>query len=310
MNTKKSTLQLHLLKELLEGKKISIKNFSAAHEVSVRTIQRYIEDIVEVFGENLLKDGDSYLLISNNFLEKNILSFDKNELEVFVDLFSLLDFEFINKFDKNSSNLLNKLQKKYSDTYMIKQRALESIVSQKALISDIKQAIKNKRYVNIKYFSDKEFIFKEARLLKIICTDGNFYLAALTNDEINNGFKFLRLNFIKDIEILKNTFHKDLYAEDFLKKFQTIFSNYLKEPYEVIIEIDKSIKRFFKQKNFLSTQKIIEEKENLILSYEITNDMEILPLVKKWLPLIKIISPLSTKEKFKKEIETYLNEIK
>jgi predicted DNA-binding transcriptional regulator YafY len=310
LKEKKSTLQLLLIKELLEGKKISVKIFSAYHDVSLRTTQRYIEDITEVFEENLIKEGDSYFLISNDFLEKNILSFDKKELEVFVDLFSLIDSNFISRFYEDSSNILSKLQKKYSDTYMIKQNAFESIFSKKALISDIKNAIKRKNYVNINYFSNKQFIFKEAKLLKIIYTDGNFYVATLTDDEINNGFKFLRLSFITEIKVLQNTFHRDLNAEEFLKKFQTIFSNYLKKPYEVVIEVDKSIKRFFKQKDFLSSQKIVEEKENLILSYQITNDMEILPLVKKWLPLIKIISPESTKEKFKKEIELYLNEIK
>ena len=80
MNTKKSTLQLLLLKELLEGNKISLKDFSAVHEISVRTSQRYIEDITEIYGENLIKEKDSYSLISNHFLEKNIFSFDKKEL--------------------------------------------------------------------------------------------------------------------------------------------------------------------------------------------------------------------------------------
>ncbi len=309
MNAKKSTLQLDLLKQLLEGKKISLKDFSLSNEISVRTAQRYIEDLLEIFEENIAKEGDFYSFISNHFLEKNILSFDKKELEIFVDLFSLIDFEFANKFDEKTTTFLKKIQKNYSHTYMIKQNSFENIFSKKSLISDIKIAIKNKRYVNIKYFSDKEFLFEEARIIKIIFTDGNFYVATLTNDAINNGFKFLRLNFITDIELLKNSFHRDIEAEYFLKNFQTIFSNYKKESYEVQIEVDKSIKRFFKQKKFLSSQTILKEDDNLFLSYKITNDMEILPLVRKWLPNIKIISPKSTKDKFKNELQSYLQKL-
>lgn len=308
MNIKKSTLQLQLLKKLLEGNKICLKDFSLLNDISLRTSQRYVEDLVEIFEENIIKEGDFYSFISNHFLEKNMLSFDKKELEIFVDLFSLIDFEFVNKFDEKTTIFLKKIQKNYSHSYMIKQNAFENIFSKKALVSDIKIAIKNKRYANIKYFSDKEFVFEEAKILKIIFTDGNFYLATLTNDEINNGFKFLRLNFVTDIELLKNSFHRDIEAEFFLKNFQTIFSNYKKESYEVVIEVDKSIKRFFKQKKFLSSQIILkEDEENLFVSYKITNDMEILPLVRKWLPLIKIISPNFTKEKFKKELELYLD---
>jgi len=307
LNLKKSTLQLQLLKELLEGKKINLKDFSLQNDISVRTVQRYIEDITETFSENLLKEGDFYSFVSNHFLEKNMLSFDKKELEIFVDLFSLIDFDFVNKLDDKSSNFLEKLQKNYSLTYMVKQPPFENIFSKKELIHDIKIAIKNRRYVNIKYFSDKEFIFEEVKIIKIVYTDGNFYLATLTNDDLNNGFKFLRLNFITQIELLKNSFHRDVIAEQFLKNFQTIFSNYQKESYEVILEIDESIKRFFKQKKFLSSQTILEEKENLLISYKVTNDMEILPLVRKWLPNIKIISPKSTKDKFLKEIRDYLS---
>ncbi|PUE63463.1 WYL domain-containing protein [Arcobacter caeni] len=308
MNIKKSTLQLQLLKKLLEGDKINLKDFSLSNDISLRTSQRYIEDLLEIFEENIIKEGDFYSFISNHFLEKNMLSFDKKELEIFVDLFSLIDFEFVNKFDEKTTTFLKKIQKNYSHSYMIKQNAFENIFPKKDLVSDIKIAIKNKRYANIKYFSDKEFVFEEAKILKIVFTDGNFYLATLTNDEINNGFKFLRLNFVTDIELLKNSFHRDIEAEFFLKNFQTIFSNYKKEPYEVVLEVDKSIKRFFKQKKFLSSQTILkEEDENLFVSYKITNDMEIFPLVRKWLPLVKIISPNSTKEKFKKELEIYLS---
>lgn len=309
MNTKKSTLQLQLLKELLEGKKINLKDFSLQNDISVRTAQRYVEDISEIFSENLIREEDTYSFVTNHFLEKNMLSFDKKELEIFVDLFSLIDFDFVTKFDENSSKFLKKIQKNYSLTYMIKQPAFENIFGKKELISDIKNAIKNKRYVNIRYFSDKEFVFEEVKILKIVYTDGNFYVATLTNDEINNGFKFLRLNFITQIELLKNSFQRVIEGEMFLKNFQTIFSNYKIEPYEVILEVDSSIKRFFKQKKFLTSQAILEEKENgnLIISYNITNDMEIFPLIRKWLPNIKIISPQSSKDKFIKELVDYIN---
>ncbi len=68
MNAKKSTLQLDLLKQLLEGKKISLKDFSTLNEISVRTAQRYIEDLLEIFEENIVKEGDFYSFISNHFL--------------------------------------------------------------------------------------------------------------------------------------------------------------------------------------------------------------------------------------------------
>ena len=190
---------------------------------------------------------------------------------------------------------------------MIKQNPFEKLSLKRDLLFDIKNAIKNSRYTKIVYESDKKYIFDEAKILKIIFAEGNFYIAILTKEELNNGFKFLRLNFISDIKLYSNSFKKDIEAEYFIKNFQTLFSSYKEKTYEVILKINPSVKRFFLQKKFLSSQKIIENKEYLTLSFEITNDMEILPLVKKWLPNIKIISPKTLKDKFNEELKSYLD---
>ncbi|WP_418179146.1 WYL domain-containing protein [Aliarcobacter lanthieri] len=306
MSIKKSTLQLQLLKNLLEGKKISLKHFSLENDISIRTSQRYIEDIEEIFSSNLIKEDEHYSFITNSIFEKDILNFDKKELEIFVDLYSLLEFEFSNKLDSINKSFLNKLEKNYSQTYMIKQNPFEDFNSKKELLFDIKSSIKQKRYTTIEYESDKKYIFEQAKILKILFAKGNFYIAVLTNDEINNGFKFLRLNFINKITLHSNSFKRDLEAEHFLKNFQTLFSYYKEKPYEVVLEIDSSIKRFFLQKKFLTSQKIIENNDDLTLSFQITNDMEILPLVKKWFPNIKIVSPKNLKDKFEEEIRVYL----
>lgn len=307
MSLKKSTLLLFFLKELLEGKKISLKSFALENDINIRTAQRYIEDIEEAFPDNLLKENDFYSFVSNSTLEKNILNFDKKEFEILIDLVSLLEFDISNKFDENTKKFVNKIQKQYSQSYMIKQNPFEKLSLKRDLLFDIKNAIKNSRYTKIVYESDKKYIFDEAKILKIIFAEGNFYIAILTKEELNNGFKFLRLNFISDIKLYSNSFKKDIEAEYFIKNFQTLFSSYKEKTYEVILKINPSVKRFFLQKKFLSSQKIIENKEYLTLSFEITNDMEILPLVKKWLPNIKIISPKTLNDKFNEELKSYLD---
>lgn len=307
MSLKKSTLLLFFLKELLEGKKISLKSFALENDINIRTAQRYIEDIEEAFPDNLLKENDFYSFVSNSTLEKNILNFDKKEFEILIDLVSLLEFDISNKFDENTKKFVNKIQKQYSQSYMIKQNPFEKLSLKRDLLFDIKNAIKNNRYTKIVYESDKKYIFDEAKILKIIFAEGNFYIAILTKEELNNGFKFLRLNFISDIKLYSNSFKKDIEAEYFIKNFQTLFSSYKEKTYEVILKINPSVKRFFLQKKFLSSQKIIENKEYLTLSFEITNDMEILPLVKKWLPNIKIISPKTLNDKFNEELKSYLD---
>jgi len=306
LQTKKSILQLQLLKELLEGKKVCLKTFSSKFDISLRSAQRYMQDLIEVFGDNILKDSELYSFVSHSILDKNILNFNKKELENFVDLYSLLDFDFSTKLDDKNRTILKKMEKKYSSTYLIKQNPFENFLQKKELLFQIKDAIKNRRYAKIEYTSDKKYIFDQAKILKIVFAEGNFYIAALTPDDINSGFKFLRLSFVDKIDLYATTFKKEYEAEDFLKKFQTLFSNYKKEPFEVVLKIDESVKRFFINKKFLSSQTILENKDDLIVSFKVTNSMEILPLVKKWLPNIKIVSPKEIKEQFEEELREYL----
>ena len=48
---------------------------------------------------------------------------------------------------------------------------------------------------------------------------------------------------------------------------------------------------------------------DLIISYQINSDMEIIPLIKTWIPHIKIISPNKLKKRIEDEIKKYLNDI-
>ena len=58
----------------------------------------------------------------------------------------------------------------------------------------------------------------------------------------------------------------------------------------------------------MNSQTILEEKENgsLMISYEVTQEIEIEELVKKWLPYVKVIEPLSLKKKLEDELNAYL----
>ena len=106
----------------------------------------------------------------------------------------------------NKQEIIDKLEKNYSQIYMIKQNPFEDLNQKKELLFDIKTAIKQNRYCKIVYESDKEYIYEDAKILKVVFAKGNFYIAVLTNDEVNSGFKFLRLSFINTITLFSNSF--------------------------------------------------------------------------------------------------------
>lgn len=93
---------------------------------------------------------------------------------------------------------------------------------------------------------------------------------------------------------------------------QTPFSKYTpkfrKHLIDVVVEVSSIKARFFKAKNFLPSQKTIEEKEDgsLVLSFRVTQEMEMEELVKKWLPHLRVISPLSLRESVEGDLREYL----
>ena len=221
----------------------------------------------------------------------------------------VFDSKMLYQFEKREPKLLEKLKKELKSIYHIQEYPFEILSS--PFLKDIKKAIKRRRYTIIHYKGNRLNILEKSQIHRILYSDGNWYIAVYNHT--STGFKdyhFLRINFIQKIEILPSTFQRDIQIEKFIENFQSLFSLYQKPSYEVIIEVSSAVKRHFKIKKHLKSQEIIEESETtLTLKYQITSEMEILPLVKRWIPHIKIISPDSIKKKLKEDIELYLKSI-
>ena len=76
-----------------------------------------------------------------------------------------------------------------------------------------------------------------------------------------------------------------------------------------MVEIVPNKAKYFKMKEFLPSQKVVETKEDgtLVLSFRVTQEMEMEELVKKWLPYMHVVSPTSLKEKIEADLREYLN---
>lgn len=114
------------------------------------------------------------------------------------------------------------------------------------------------------------------------------------------------------IEVTSKTYHKNIEIEDFIKDIQTPFPkykrDYKKHLIEVLLEVDSQRAFYFKSKNYLKSQEIVSEKENgnLLVKFKITQKREIEELIKKWIPYVKVIEPLSLKQKIEDELKEYL----
>jgi len=301
---------LTILKYLSYGKKVCTKQLSLEFVESSRTMQRDMKVLKEFLGDSFVQiDRGCYQLLNGSFLS-NILTEhrESKELKSFFEFLTLFDSKSLKFLQSQEFAFLNQIKKETNEIYAIFENPIEEL-NHTSFLDDLKLAIKDRRYCDIIYDEKAPRNLKNIQPQKILYAKNNWYLAAMTqNYKINGGFKRFRINFIKNLTLKSKTFHRDLQAQEHIKNFQSLFQDFLKKNYEVKLSVDAEVARFFKVKKYLSSQKIIEENDKgLIVTFEINNEMEIIPLIKTWIPHIKVISPKSLKDRLEKEIRMYLS---
>ncbi len=208
--------------------------------------------------------------------------------------------------------ILAKLTKKSKDCYEFITKPYETKKSDVKLLQEIERAINWKRYTTVTYKVGDTAKEYEVKPYKIVFMNENFYLACENASEEFLFTKF-RLSNIEKIVLKTQTFHINPDIADFIKNMQTPWSEYVpefrKHSVEVIVEIDEIKARFFKAKNHLPSQKILETKEDgsLLVSFRVTKEIEVEELIKKWIPYMKIITLLSLKHKIEDDLQQYLS---
>ena len=319
MSTTNQTARvLELLKRFNNGEKISIKALS--NEVlwygkSEKTIRRDLDVIKEYFPDSfeLVKGGESgcYKAITKNAFDNFI---NAEFMSLMVQMFNLANksdlFDNFN-LNENDKKILESKIKDSKKYYEFKNKPFETFKSDSVLLKELESKIKHQKYINIQYEVNGKINKFEVKPYKIVFINENFYLACEIEHEILE-FAMYRLSKIKSVEDTPKTFHKNIEIEDFIKDMQTPFStykrDYKKHLINVILEVDKSKAFYFENKKYLKSQEVKKQDDgSLLLTFKVTQEMEIEELIKKWIPFVKVIEPISLKDKIESDLKSYLN---
>jgi predicted DNA-binding transcriptional regulator YafY len=287
-----------ILSKLYQGEKLKINDLADEFNVSTRTIQRdFKERLINfpIFYEN------KHWQMQNDFkIERNLSLEDAITLDILENFSS----NFGKKFHDKTSNILKKLKNRQYSPIFTKLN-MEDISSEYENMISFEDAITQRYQIQVKYISKNKEEIIEINPLKIVNFEGLWYLVATDTKNI------LKSYYIKNITLLnklKKKFEIPKKVESILNSAISIwFSD--DEPFEVIMQIDNYVSRYFINKPICSTQKIISQDENSItISLFASNDMEIIPIVKSWMPFIKVISPIRIQESVKEEARKFLNQ--
>ncbi len=305
---------LKLLKYLIENNSICTGQLNTIlnNDKSERSNLRHFKTIQYFFKQEFDVDifekssRGCYDVVNKEVLKQSLNFTDKKELLSYIKILKEILPNYYDKLDDELKKEIESSSKNSKELYHFHNNPLEDFANNH-LLKDIEQSIIKKRKVN---FSYKDINYTDAKPLQIVFMEGNLYLAALTDEEFNGGFKFLRINYIEEYKVLTTEYHETetiSKAYEFLKEFQTPFTSFDSEYKQVKISVSSYAKEYFKLKKHLPSQEYHELDDGTVqLTFYVTNYMEIALLVKKWFPHLKILEPIEWKESFDNELKQYL----
>lgn len=285
--------------------------------ISEKTIRRDLDIIKHHFPkafELISGEKGCYKALTKNIFE-NFLN--PEALSLMIQTFNIAQRNnMFDSFDisEEDKKILNKKAQEKSKVYEFKNRPFEHIEKDLNYFHIIEKNVKDRKSITFEYEQNNGLIIDVLlNPYKILFMNDNFYVAGAVNNDFL--FSYYRISKIKsEIKETGKRFIINPEIESFIKDIQTPFSryseNYRTKMIDIILEVDKTKAFYFNAKNYLPSQKIIEIKENgnIIVKYKVTQEIEMEELIKRWIPYIKVIEPLSLKEKIENDLKQYLQD--
>ncbi len=288
-----------ILSRLNDGEALSVTELAKEFNVSERTIQRDFNERLISFP--VYQEKKKWKMQEGFKLEKSTSIEDA----VVLDIMEKLIEGAGRTFSMKAERLLSKIKNQSFNPFYAK-LDMEDIGDKLQEVQQLESAIRNKEQINCLYHFGSFSKTIDLKPLKIANYEGFWYLIAL--DARNDTLKKYYLKNISQIHSKKETFKTDAKLDDLLEQSLSVWFEQGIEPYRVVLDISEDIAKYFRRKPLSKTQRIEEMREDgsIVISVEITNDMEIIPFVKYWMPHIRVVEPERVEEAIDGDLDAYL----
>ena len=281
----------NILTKLNMGYQLSIKELASEFGVSTRTISRDFDRLNTYLP--LLQDNENkrYYLESNylgKIAPKDIRNFA--QLSGVSHLYPSLDMSFLREL----------LDSRAHQIYSAKGYSFEDASQFKGLFKVLGKAIQEYRQIGFLYKGEPRLV----QPYRLIHHHGSWYLAAVRKDQ-------LRTYRISHIKLMHATHEYPQFTPDqnivkLVEDDESIWFGQDKQ--EIILSIDSQVAFYFKQRLILPEQQIVRELGDggLLVSSKINHDMQLLPLIRFWIPHLKIVSPKGLQRQLEISLKEYL----
>ena len=279
-----------LLVKLNNGVHLDIKTLASEFNVSERTI---IRDIGRLESTELVLQRDAqqrYYLETNStgvFKQKDIRSFAKIS-------------GIQNLYPNLTTSFLTKLLDREQLTYEARGYAYEDASKFENLLKMFSEAIERNQQIGFLYNNEPRVV----EPYRLIHHHGSWYLAAVRKGRLLT-YRVSRIARSYQQHEL-STFEPNL---DILKQLEDEDGIWFgQEKSEVILKVHADVVLHFMQRQLLPEQELVKTLEDggILVSSKISHTMQLLPLVRYWIPHVEIVSPEHLQDELEVGLKGYL----
>jgi len=282
-----------ILVKLNQGEKLDPQALADEFGVNLRTIQR---DLNERFAYLPLQKLEGFYRLDSLYLGK----LSTRDIERFAGLagvsglFPSLSLDFIRDiFDTTIQSAL-----------LVKGHNYENLAGKAQMFQELERAIVARRNIHISYQkADGIKIYESISPFKLMNHKGIWYLAARDGEKLKT-FSFSK---VESLRVLDTKFEADIGIDKKLAEEDGIW--FSEEKTEIVLKVDSDVAGYFKRRKLIANQVIEKELEDggLIISAKVGHVNQVIPIVRYWIPHIRIISPEGLQGDMEQELRSYID---
>ena len=281
-----------ILQKLNQGERLNINQLAEEFGVHKRTIQR---DLHDRFAFLPMEKADGLFALDPAYLGR--LSFKDIErfagLAGLQGLFPAFDIQFFRElFDSQ-----------FEDTLSIHGPSYEDVQRRKNDFRSLQRAISDHQIISFLYTKDSGTKTVKVMPYRLINNSGVWYLAGV-NDGKAKSYAFGKIALLS---VTEESFTPDPTIQKMLEEEDSIWLNEKKT--EAVLTVAPPAAIYFQRRNLIPQQIVEKEMEDggLIISGKFAHPNQILPIVRYWLPHVRIVSPAAWQDELDTGLKEYLN---
>lgn len=284
-----------ILVKLNQGEKLDPDALAGEFGVNLRTIQR---DLNERFAYLPLQKTDGRYHLESTFLGK----LSTKDIERFAGLAGVSGL-----FPSLSDDFLRDIfDARVQSALLVKGHNYENLAGKEQLFRELERAIVARHPVTFDYLkADGVKHYPILSPYKLLNLKGVWYLAAVDGEKLKT-YSFAKIEHLK---ILDSNFSWSQEVDSKLASEEGIW--FAENQQEVVLKVNADIANYFKRRKLIANQVIEKELVDggLLISAKVGHPNQVLPIVRYWLPHIRVISPESWQHELEQGLTEYLKRV-